>query len=543
MYNSGILSFGLSSQPALPPKRAAMLLLVSLAVCLALRIWLVCNTESITKDGAGYIEMARRWSDDPADALRSVRLQPGYPAAISWAHRLLIAFGGPTDILGWDLAGQAVSVAASVVAMLAVWFFASALMDRRIACIAVLLFSIARKWSQDGADVIADALAVCFELWTMVLALWVLRFLGSRCGVAMLLAALTGIVGAAAYYARMEAIHIVVVVAACWLIFCGWRGKKWLRASAAVGVMLAAVALCVVPYMLYIGGPTNDDVFQNFFSRAAGDDVAYVRAGMFLWLWESLSDSSLVRFVGQLFEAMHPVLGVAMCIWLVTWLAGKATRSQLLTSIAVSPRGPGVALLVGSLIIMAWATITNYQRAGYFSHRYLLLNAAMLSSLSAGGVVVLANWVAVLGGRLPRRLNPRVITWLVTGVVGGFMLAHALRPLHDNKEYIREAGLYIAQQAREGDFLLTDRALILHYAQIEGRALTGPIATQRIISWAGRRDKPATLLAISDCALPDERTTMCRYLRREGFVPLNKFFRGGEEGGDVIIVFRLSRQP
>ena len=256
------------NQPS--PWRSSLLLAAALAACLGVRVWLVFHAETITKDGVGYIEMASRWSADPADALENVALQPGYPAAISWMHAVILSFGGPTDITGWDLAGQATSLVASVAAMLAVWFFACALMNRRIALIAVLLFSLARKWSADGADVIADPMAVCLQMWAMVTALWVLRLLRSGCVAAMCLAAVTGVLCTGAYYVRTETVHVVVVIAVCWLICGGLLDRKLAPALAATGVMLLVVAICTVPFMLWIGAPTNDAVFARFTTQRPG---------------------------------------------------------------------------------------------------------------------------------------------------------------------------------------------------------------------------------------------------------------------------------
>jgi len=545
------------SQPS--PSRSALLLAAALAACLGVRVWLVFHAETITKDGVGYIEMARRWSDDPADALWNVRLQPGYPAAVSWARAVVVWCGGPSGITGWDLAGQMTSLVASVAAMLAVWFFACALMDRRIALIAVLLFSLARKWSVAGSDVIAESLAVCLQMWAMVTALWVRRLLQSGRVAAMALAAVTGVLSAGAYYVRTEAAHVAVVIAVCWLICGGLLDRKLAPALAATGVMLLAVAICTVPFMFWIGAPTNDAVFAHFTPQRPGAAVpAHDSAPGFAdatpaTVVDEVEDDAdeapgplsrlyagLDRFVGQLFEAMHPVLGFAMCVWLITWIGAKVLRSRLLAAMAGSPRLPAGLLLVGSLVIMGLATIANYLHAGYMSHRYLLANAAMLSPLGAAGIVVLVQWICVSGHKLRLPVFPRATILAVVMPVAVGLLCHTLKPLHEGKAYVKQAGLCVAQQAREGDFLIADRALILHYAQVDGRHLAPPIRIDRLQMWINRPDWPATVVAMSDRHLPDEQMALSEYLAEQsGSVLLGRYFRDGRPDGDSIVVFRI----
>ena len=478
---------------------------------------------------------------------------------ISWARAVVVWCGGPADITGWDLAGQMTSLVVSVAAMLAVWFFACALMDRRIALIAVLLFSVARKWSADGADVIADPLAVCLQMWAMVAALWALRLLRSRRVAALWPVAATGALCAGAYYVRTEAAHVAVVIAACWLICGGLLDKKLAPALAATGGMLLIVVICTVPFMFWIGAPTNDAVFAHFAPQRPGaaapaqnsapefadappatvvdevEDDADEAPGPLSRLYAGLD-----RFVGQLFEAMHPVLGFAMCAWLITWIGTKVLRSQLLAAMAGSPRLPAGLLLVGSLVIMGLATTTHYLRAGYLSHRYLLANAAMLSPLGAAGIMVVVHWICILGHKLRLPVFPRATILAVVIPVAVGLLCHTLKPLHEGKAYVKQAGLCVAQQAREGDFLITDRALILHYAQVDGRHLAPPIRIDRLQMWVNRPYWPATIVAMSDRHLPDKQMALSEYLvGQSGSVLLGRYVRDGRPDGDSIVVFRI----
>ncbi len=532
MDQGDIKSVAVLSRKDISAGRAVILLAAILLACLAVRVWLVCHTETIAKDGVGYIAMARQWSVSPAKVAKAtnVPFQPGYAAAVSWMHGLVVAFGGPTDILGWDLAGQITSVVSAVAATLALWLFASALMGRRIALIAALLFSLTRKWSAAGADVIADSLSVCLQMWAMVGALWTLRLLESRRVGAMLMAVAVGLVGAGAYYVRLDASHVVVPIAICWLV-CSRRGGHCVWALVA---MFGTMAAGVVPYMFYIGAFSNDAVFGNLLSQAAVTMVACVpvASASLGGLW-----GGVVEFIRELFEATHPVLGFAICVWLVTWVGGKVLRSRLLRGMAGSPRRPAAVLLVGSLATMGIATITNYLRSGYLSDRYPLANAAMLAPLAGGGILVIVHWICVAGGKLRLRVMPRLAMVVVVALVAISLLCHTLRPLHKGKGYIKQAGLFIAQEAGEDAFLLTDNLRVRHYAQIDGAVLrSGRGAFLKSVD--RQRGVSTVFVAVSDGDLDE-------YLRDHlAEAPIGRFARddGADSDGDAVVIFRLDRE-
>ncbi len=522
-------------------RRGALLLIALLAVCAGVRIWLVGHTEVITKDGVALIDMAIRWEESPAGAIEEFPRPPGYPAVVSWVHGLVVAFGGPTDIIGWDLAGQITSVVAAVGAMAAIWLFARWTMDWRVAWIAVLLFSCARKWSVIGADVIRDALAVCLQMWAVVGALWALRLFRRRGIAAMLVAAGVGALIGTAYLVRLEAMHFVVVIAACWLFCAGWRRKRWFSAIAATVVMVAATLVCVVPYMVAIGGLTKGTVLDNLLLMPFQEPAACVQAGLALPLIGPISDFAVIRFAGQLMEAMHAVIWASMCIWLITWLGAKVLKSDLLDKLAGRPAVGGVVIMIGSVAIMGPATIIQYWRAGHLSHRYLMPNAALLVVLGGAGVIVVAQWLYILGRLLKVRLGQRAAVWMVVGVAGVGMLLHTLKPMHEGKAYIRQAGQRVAELAGEGDFLFTDRALILHYAQMPGRVLPPQKINPEFVHARVLLHEPEpTFVVVSDRRLPGRHATLSQVLDKlEGFNRIVPFPGAGRNGHDVILGYRI----
>ena len=66
-----------------------LVLLIILAVCAGVRIWLIYHTEVIASDGVVYVEAARSWKAGPHHMMEGYDIHPGYPAAISCTYDLL----------------------------------------------------------------------------------------------------------------------------------------------------------------------------------------------------------------------------------------------------------------------------------------------------------------------------------------------------------------------------------------------------------------------------------------------------------------------
>ena len=104
----------------------------------------------------------------PSDATSSTRATP---AAVAWVHELL---GGRGDEPAWGYEPAAVqtALAASIVAVLALWAFASqALGDVRMGWVAALWFGVSRKFAALGADALSDSLMLAFQFASMALVL------------------------------------------------------------------------------------------------------------------------------------------------------------------------------------------------------------------------------------------------------------------------------------------------------------------------------------------------------------------------------------
>jgi hypothetical protein len=172
------------------PNSAAILML---SICALTRLWLINHTEVISRDGPGYIAMAREFPDAPLATTRKYVRPVGYPAAIVAGHWVCSRMGWALALRRWDLGGQLVSMISATAAMTALWIFARHCFDARAAFVSTLLLSVSYKWAILGADVMSDALAVALQLWAVVFAIWTLQRLREQNNRAIGLAALAGL--------------------------------------------------------------------------------------------------------------------------------------------------------------------------------------------------------------------------------------------------------------------------------------------------------------------------------------------------------------
>ena len=288
--------------------------LVAVLVLLGLvRAWVLSHTEIIVRDGMTYTAMARAWTSGPMQVIRGYDYHVGYPVAIVGMHALLKGMGLAERSDSWDVAGGLVSLVASLVAMIAVWRWAAVAYDRWVAILAVLLPGLSRKWSGVGAEVLSDALAIAFQMWSLVLVHDAVRRLLDRRRSAVLLAAGAGLCGGLGYLVRPESLLIPVLGILLILGLQLRRRLSWRLSAMSIAVMVGAAALASLPYMIAIGGLSKKknltELLIDELARRDGGGVVLASLGM-----GGLSWSGISKYVGQVFEAMHPLLGFAVLI-------------------------------------------------------------------------------------------------------------------------------------------------------------------------------------------------------------------------------------
>jgi len=222
-------------------------------VAVAVRGWQITHTEVASRDSISYVRIAWQLEHAPWKQVMPASPQhPGYPLAVL-AMSLPVRHYIPDDLpRAWQISAQLVSVLASVLLLVPMFYLGKEMFDRRIAFWACLLFQCLPTSGKVMGDGLSDTLFLLFACATLWLATVALR---RRTAWPF---ALTGLAGGLAYWVRPEG---ALVVAATGLVLLAmqksayWR-QQW-RKVLIQGSALSLTALVVVlPYMLIIGGLT-----------------------------------------------------------------------------------------------------------------------------------------------------------------------------------------------------------------------------------------------------------------------------------------------
>ena len=507
-----------------------------LVACGSLRIWLVANTEVIGRDGMGLVAAARRFDRDAGEEIREGTVHPGYPACLAGVRRVLTAFGADAEAVWlWDLSGQIVSVAAALAATLGLWYFAGSVLPWPAGALGVLLISLTRKWSALGADVLGDALAVCFQVWAAVLALAAARALRARRKGALAWAAGVGLCAAAGYLVRPEAIVVGAIAVSLWLtnIF---RKQAPVRLSlAAVLVAAATIAACTGPYMLAIGAFSNRASIQHYVApappraAAVAGPLAEVPGG----------GSSAHQLIDQFTIAQHLVVSFLAAVCLATWLAGRVPRVRVPDRVRVFP-SPDGAILMFAAVVLSAGPLMHHAAAHKLSHRYLMFQAVLLSPLAGAGLVILGRWLQTGAARVGRSAwQGRLVSTLGAGVVVAVLAVHALRPLHVSKGNFRDAGAYVRSVTTGDDYVAATERWILYYSDRPGWFILPQYITKQGALLGFLRNWGVTHFVFCHHANPKEGESLVdldtpRLVRLRTFPP-------DQAKGTTIVVYRVVR--
>lgn len=518
------------------PCNRILVLLIILAVCAGVRIWLIHHTEVITSDGIVYVHAAQSWKADPGYMMRVYDIHPGYPGAMSCIYDLLGAFGRGPGALRWELAGQIVALAASIAALAALWVFAGVAFDWRIAWITTLLFGLARKWAELGADVLTDPLALCFEMWAFVLALLAARQMKQGRARAVGLSAAAGACMAAAYLVRPEGFLVYIPVAALWLACAARRKATWKLALASSAAALAMLLALSLPYMITIGTFTKRWPIEEYL-KLAGAQGPFLACAATGWADKA---GSILQIVPKLMERMHPVLAVAACVWLLTWALVRL-GVKLPSRIHIFPDYPAAFLMVGWAITFTPLVIVRNLRHT-MSGRYMLLQAALLAPLAAAGVMILVQWVVIIMERRTARLElvRRLATALIVGAMAAGLAWHSLRPTHEGHAYLRQAGLWLADtdNTRPDDYIFTTKLQVLIYTERKGSRLQDAALADRrtflehIADTKEIAESTEAYIAVSHQDIAEDWLVPPVFHQKEQFPQVGK-------DGDVIHVYRI----
>jgi hypothetical protein len=121
-------------------KQALSHLAILIIIALAIGLYLIASTVVITKDGAWYIEQAKKLSSDPQNV---IKLQPfGFPLLIFLASRLVALFTGSSSLFTWIYSAQSVALLCRLLALIPLYFIGKLLVGGKRSFQAILILII-----------------------------------------------------------------------------------------------------------------------------------------------------------------------------------------------------------------------------------------------------------------------------------------------------------------------------------------------------------------------------------------------------------------
>jgi hypothetical protein len=532
-----------------------------LFLCLIPRFYAIAHTEVIQRDGVTFIRFARALASDPAGAVVNFDQHPGYSFLLASIHRLV--FGSSDDISTWEHTGQLISLAAGTLATVGIWWLGGLMINWRAAWVGAGLFAVSRKWTMLGADVMSDALMLCFWVFSLVAVTAAAISLrsGGRIGRGLAGCALAGSLGGLAYLVRPEGAGAVVVGVGVLLSLALTRAVPLRRIALPLIALLIPAALVASLYAASIGGLTKKkDLVPLVPTVSTEGPLLAGSAGWPVMLRTTDLPLSAGRgpaadfpaplaLVAQTTEALGTTVTVLVGLFLLATLLHFSVPLSWRKPFLAIPTPPGRTVLLLVVALYVPVLIRLHATAGYLDWRHCMPIAFVLVPLAGAGLIALTDLLAHAASplRLKSLSVPRFVLiqwcWVYPAVVlaAGF---GSFRPLHAGNSYVLEAAELLQEESRSVRpmYLVTNLNWVLHYSGVPGRVLdSSRIEPEAYLARLAELDPRPTHLAISDrWLLPTTSVPLTERLREPEFVLLATF-RPHDDTQDLIRVYRVSR--
>jgi 4-amino-4-deoxy-L-arabinose transferase-like glycosyltransferase len=415
---------------------------------LPLRCWLLYNTEVTARDGIGYIRYALSFEhNDFAKVLREQDQHPGYPLAI-WAASIPVrAWSGRTDAEVMQFSAQLASALASLLLLYPMYQLGRLLLGRSVGFWGSLLFQYWPGSGQHLSDAISETIFLLLLVSAMLQAVRAVQ--GWHPG----RFALCGLFCGLAYLTRPEGALLLpavamVLVAAQWRP--AWRCSRgrWLACS--TSLVLAACAIGSI-YVVSTGHLTNKpspNKLNPFAERSGAVSPQLAAVGhaplaglLFASSIQPTNNPALLlaRSLHALFDELNHgfhYVGSLFVLFGLWWSFDTLRRRS------------GFWVLLLYSLIQVFILLCLGMSVLYLSERHTLILVLLGSYLVAVGLL-----------DFPRRiLAKQRPVWSLTLLLGiiVFCLPKTTERLHAKRVGNHAAGLWLAEQVREGDVILDD---------------------------------------------------------------------------------------
>lgn len=298
---------------------------------------------------------------------------------------------------------------------------------------------------------------------------------------------------------------------------------NWRLTLGSLAAAALTTAACAAPYMMAIGSISK----KKRLGEIAGwghPIFSLAQAGSPDWYPPQ-------AFLGQLAEAMQPVLFALAMVWLGAWVVRRRNLPR--------PGFAGAFVIAGGVGAYGLMLMGLYSHVRYLDYRHVMVPAVLLYPMVGAGIVLIAAEIEAWARSRGLKEGKWASGLLLSGLSLGLVL-HS-HPLHYDKGYYREAGLYLAQIARPGDYVLAQNSLILHYSQVPGELI---FPDRQSGDWLVRRAaglaKHTTYLVVSDREVALGGPALAERLGPPDFCVMGSFSQKKIKSPDVVRVYRIN---
>jgi len=430
-------------------------LAVLLSIALVIGVYLIVTTVLIAKDGALYIQLARKLSTNPNEVITN-SIPFGYPLLIFVAHKLVTLFCQSQSVYNWIYAAQGITLLCRLLALIPLYFIGKLLVGSRKSFWALLVLIVLPYPARSGSDALRDWPHLVFfatGLLAIVWAIdrhkwWLFGLAGLACGLG--------------YLIRPISLQLVIC-GAIWLGYRFFRPAGIIRqrqALFALALMIAGFLIPAAPHAK-ASGKLLPAKIRGLLRKVAPVDKPATsidridRHKANNPNYSASAPGTLLCGIGKVCKAIGENM---MWLFAVSSLAGliKYFRSRLPDKYKLL-----IAIFITFNLVVLWLRCTNFDNA--MSKRYLLPLSAVIVFYSVTGLEILSGMFAKkhCGDNFSRQQKLRFYILLTAGVL--ICLPKLTRPMRIDKQgYLRTAEWLRNNTTPDDRIAVPDRRIALY---------------------------------------------------------------------------------
>ncbi|HVX11224.1 MAG TPA: glycosyltransferase family 39 protein [Pirellulales bacterium] len=468
------------------------ILIAALLLSVACQLYICAQSPIISKDGVGFIHIAKSLAVAPAMTMRTYDQHPGYPALVLACERAYRRFSDDDEFQSFIAGTRLASGICGVFAVAFLWLFARRLYDERIANVSVLLMAVWPLFRLNASDSLSDTPHLMLFLAGTWLACEGLTSRGRRVG----WFAAAGVASGLAFWVRPEglvvaaATAVALFVAACWQFLFKQRRQDRTAGLAApdepsraadepprlafyagsLVALIVATGMVVAPYVVVAGKITSKKLPFGQPPPSAHEVAMETIEPTPGLLSEPRPGGTLPdefgrpsRFIGVvalgLIELGREMAQGFYYLALIPLAFGTFAPSR--------PQPAPRLTLIHILLMNGHAALLMllYLRAGYISHRHVIPLVALMLPTAAAGTV----WLAELASRrLTLAGSPRRALAIATGLFYLGLVPKCLTPLQAAYLPVFQAAQRVKAEAKPGDCVLSTSGYVRFYTDLPG---------------------------------------------------------------------------